>query len=405
MDWIVLSGTETSWLLFLWFVCLAIIGCREDQQTKHSPTIPTGVHVIIVDSQTAKAVPPPCGKPDAVCATLTDGLASAALLGNEMATLWIQPGNYAVEPAYPIEINFPVILHAAQEQTVTISADRQTLQIAAPRVKIEGLKLITQGVGDTKTVVVQDGDVTLTQSTISLQRHPADPRGTGLSITRGGQVTLENSRVESAGTTGVEILDGKLTASNSAFQAEVDALAVHAKGRAAVDNCRFQGNIFVTAGSLTAMNSQTLNIGIWDGGYGTLTDNTIRGDVTLGWKQAYANLAGNLMSGRVFAVQASAKLETNAIYGNAAGEGIVASNFAALTLTGNTIFGAQPLRAEPYAKVTLKHNQFEADVHIAPAILCAPNAVVQSDGANIFKNPHATIACDDLPVNPGANPF
>lgn len=379
-------------------------GCSRDENSKL--TMPTGDDVIIVDSQHEKAMTSPCGSLDAPCSTLTDALTSAAKLEGTIPIIWVKSGTYHVNPATPLEITMPMRLQVESGQKAIIRSEGTVLSITSSGVTIEGFHIISSGVGEINTVVVDGGKVTFKKSIITNDGPAADPRGKGLSIQNGGHVFLENSRIETHGSLGVEVVEGKIGLQTSTIQSDSDAVVVYKDGRAAFENSTFEGNLFTTGGSISVDNCHIEDISIADGGYATLSENTIQGGVSVLWKHAYANLTRNTIHGRVSAIDAKATLAENTIHGNQKGEGVTAFNFAELTLSQNTIFGVKyALYAHPTSTIRLNQNQFDSATSGVSTIQCEHEVSVESDGKNFLKNPNLTISCDGLPSSPETNWF
>ena len=392
--------TITMMLLLL---LAAISGCSKEQGA--NPTIPNGEHVIVVDSQ-AQNGKSKCGESTAPCQTLHEALLAAESIESGIPTIWLKTGSYDLGSAAPLEIHIPIILQAEEKQKVEIHSGTTVFQIFATNVTFDGLSIFSHDAGQVTTVMLKGGQVICKDTIISNQGNSADPSGIGLSIDNEGHAILENSRIDSLGVVAAEVNDGKLSTKNSTIQGDSEAVRIHKEGRGTFEHSVFEGNLFTTGGSLTITQSETVDITIADGAYATIIENTIRGSVNLMWKHAYAEIRENQIYGRVSALDAKTSVETNKIYGNQKGEGVVAFNFAMMTLTNNRISGMKnALYAHPSSTLILNHNQFNSETEGADTIVCDAPVRVESDGANTLRNTALDISCEGLPSNPGSEQF
>ncbi|MCP4402123.1 MAG: hypothetical protein GY801_33075 [bacterium] len=389
----------------LFFLLLGVIsGCSKEQGK--NPTGPTGEHVIIVDSQQAASKKFECGASNASCPTLAAALHAAESIKGGIPTIWIKAGSYQLGSAAPLEIRTPIILQAEEKQKVEIHSEATAFQIFASNVTIEGLNIISHNADQVASVMVNGGQALFKDSNIFHQGDPIDPGGIGLSIDNGGHAILENSRVESFGITGVDVLSGKVSSQASKLEGGGEAVRIHKNGRGTFERSVFQGNIFSSGGSLTISQCETGSISITNGAYATLSENTIRGSVDLMWKHAYAEIRDNMIYGRVSATDAKATIETTKIYGNQQGEGVTAFNFAMLTLTNNSITGMKnALYAHPSSTLILNHNLFNSETEGTSTIFCEAPVEIASDGTNTLRNAELNISCEGLPSNPGTENF
>ena len=232
----------------VFFLLLTIIsGCNTDQG--NHPTGPVGEHVIIVDSQAQAASEKfECGSSDAPCSTLAAAFNAAEGITGDTPTIWLKAGSYQLGSEAPLEIRSPLILQAEEKQKVEIHSGTTAFQIFASNVTIEGLNIISHDVGPVATVMLNGGQVLFKNSNIYNQGNPADPSGIGLSIDNGAHAVLENSRVESFGVNGADVLNGKLSTQHSKLEGDSESVRVYKNGRGTFENSVFQGSIFVTGG-------------------------------------------------------------------------------------------------------------------------------------------------------------
>jgi len=373
-------------------------GCHPDHSQPTSPQVSTVT--ILVDRNDPNAVTAPCGSAEAVCASITDGLRSAMQVSDGIPTIVIKPGTYDAEPAYPIEVVFPVILKSefvsltnhdvsgeAPPVTLVIPADTDGMLITSPDVTIEGVLLDNGG-------------------------------RTAIQIADGGRLTMRNSHIRYRSGGGYTIVK---VAEQSHVVIEWSTLGyggIHSAGRLTICDSLVQAEIGISGGSLVLhRNTIESSINEWSATVDVRTEllhNTILARMIL--KDGEMTLVGNMIpvkdggcttglgcaewriAERSLRFSTIPRITTTPY---AAVEIIASQKTTRVTLTDNFIQGSLWLSGPLSA--TLSQNRVGGFECIYVHERGKPD--VKTDGTNTLLNPDTSLDCEGLSSEPGTMHF
>lgn len=373
--------------LMLLMSVLLTEGCDHDDSQPATPVLST--ETILVDRNDPKAVAAPCGSTNAVCASITDGLRSAALVRDGIPMVFIKAGTYDAEPAYPIQVSSPVMLKAepvvsgqSWPVTLVIPTNSDGMLITAADVTLDGL-LIESGAEysmPTAIQIAESGRLTMRNTQLRLRSQ----LGNALDIKKHGQAVIQRSIIE-----GGDIdSSGDLTIQDSTIQASDKSYP----------------SIDISGGSLVLhRNSLDASISEWGASVDGVTvrteleHNTILGGLLL--VEGKITLIGNTILAKdaicTTGLGCTPVDEINIISSRYPAVWIRVGKSSHAEISDNMITGSLWLMGPLTATLSLNR---------VGAMSCY-DSQVKTDGTNILLRPEGSVDCDGLPSQPGINPF